>query len=351
VFAFNCNIGGTQNPLGVKWTGASGLPTDVNGEGSGFELLLQDSTENDHIVAARELGFDLLLVVLRKSLWVGTPSGQTARPVDFRPRVPGTGAVSEPTVRTVEGGVMFLSDNGVKFFDGNAAVHKSGAIDSDLLPIDYVNLQRYSATYNAALQRYILHTPTTTWIYELLYDRWLRSSAVINRSLGIFNPFTQNYSSLAAGWGDTWNGFWGDEPVGGITALFDDILYLKGAQLGGPDSTITTYFGVAQVTIWQSPRADGASIESVIEYDRFDFEYEGAAVVNIYVPDGAGDLLRLFKSHTLATATARRHSKAYATTVSGLGLGCKLMFSSSVGLKLRRLSARFCPRSERITTP
>lgn len=316
LFAGNANIGGTDNPLGIKWTGAGGL-SDIASLTSGFELLLDDTTENDQIVALRSIGFDLMVIVLRKSIWIGQRTGDPFRPVDFRPRVPGIGAVSEPTVRTTVGGVMFLSDRGVKFFNGQNVEHMSRAIDNDLLPLDYEKLDEYNAVYDPQRQVYQLSTPRGTWLYSFIDQRWVRSSASFYRAISLYNPRATTSAAVSAGWGVYWGGFWGSTPApGGVEE--DDMLFVKGSLIGKPNEALNTYFGVPQEATWTSPRLELKSIADVATYKRIDIEYEGNAEVAIYTRDVNGNF-ETFIQTTLANTVVTRPQMLHGFR-SGLGV-------------------------------
>ena len=123
-------IGGILNPYGIAWGAASGIVTDPFGLGSGQELLLNDTNEGDKGVALQPMGFDMMAILMRKSIWIARRTGDPYRPGDFSPLISGVGAVSAPTVQPVHNGmVVFLSDSGVELFDGNGVTHLSTPID------------------------------------------------------------------------------------------------------------------------------------------------------------------------------------------------------------------------------
>lgn len=321
VFAGAANIGGTRNPLGIKWTGASGDYTDFAGPGSGYELLLSDTSENDRIVSMKAIGFQQLVILLRKGIWVGPFTGDANRPADFQPRVVGVGAVNSRCVASVKGGVLFLSDRGVHFFDGNTATHISAAIDSEILPIDFGNIKKYHAVYNSVKQTYTLFTSSGTYVFDLVNTRWLKSSLRADMSAAIYNPLTIDYA-LTAGWGLSWSGYWGTPPAAGTTSLFDDELYVQGSTLGRPDINTTSYFGVAQQVQWTTAEADITRGTDVVRYQMFDFDYDGGGTLDVQVPNGMGDYISI-KNLVLPTSSVRRSIRTNVNRI-GLGFGVRL---------------------------
>lgn len=344
VFAFNTDIGGVRNPLGVKWTGSTGEYDDTTGAGSGFELLLDDSSENDRVVAAKSIGFDMLVIVLRKAIWIGRPTGDENRPVDFMPRIPGIGAVNQATVYATPSGVMLLSDDGVKLFDGNAVKHMSQEIDADLLPLDYGNIRQYSAVYAPQTQIYTLFTGTRTYDYSFVKGRWTRRSLIADRAVAIHNPLAFNYSNGSAGWGNSWGGWWGIAPPSGPGASNEVMLYQKAGMLGAVDPTIITYFGEAQNAYWQSPERIAGKMTMLTTVKEIDIGYVGEGAILIEIPDYNGDYTG-YAAITLGNTINPRIATAVGN-ITGIQLGIKISYVSG-SPKIEMLGARVAIRSER----
>jgi hypothetical protein len=157
---------GVPQSLGFQWNAANGLYNDWSGIGSGAELMLADVGESDEIVIFLPVGLDALAMMMRKSLWVGYPTGDFLRPADPRLRVASLGCVAKDTAKVTPYGVAFLSDEGVGLFSLTDVQIISDQINAELLPLDYNQLSRYTAAYSPVLQRYILCTPLGVWIYE-----------------------------------------------------------------------------------------------------------------------------------------------------------------------------------------
>lgn len=287
VFAGGGSIGGVANPLGVKWTGASGLPTDL-GLGSGAELLLADVAEGDRVMKLLPMSFDLLAIVNRKSVWTGSRTGDPYHPAYFAPVAGQVGTVSKYTVKGGPGFIMFLSDSGVKLFDGSQVRHVSTAIDKELLPISYQMIGKYGAAFSPVDMEYELFTPKGTWIYNLQNDRWLRSSADPIRAATLFNPVTVDITSDPAGWGLFWSGAWGDNVVFTNTVI-GDVIYLKDSSLGKESSEAFANFGVVQTPHWQLPVVPLGEFDKLFTMKRMLLHYEGEGTVQLWGMDERGD--------------------------------------------------------------
>lgn len=174
VMAGGAIIDGQFEPLGVRWSAANSNFTDWDGIGSGFELLVNDTSVGDRIVSLLPMNLDTMAVVMRQSIWIGRFTGQALRPVDFSVRVPGVGAVNSRVSVVTHFGVVFLNDFGVYLFDGNTVELLSESIHPRLLPLDYDNIEMYHATYDPVKKRYILFTPSEYWQFELEHNRWFR---------------------------------------------------------------------------------------------------------------------------------------------------------------------------------
>jgi len=349
VFAGFVTLGGIAEPLAMAWTGADGLPTNWTGLGSGAEFLLHDVAEGDWIVALRPIGFDFLAILLRKSIWIGRRTGDSFRPVDFAPRIPGLGCVSERTAKAVRGGVTFLSDDGVVFFDGSGAASLSRQIDGDLLPIDFTKLAQYSATYSPITDSYILFTPTCTWIYEFKFNRWTRSSlSRVIQAVSMWNPALISSSGLPAGWGIYWSGSWGVEVVSSNTIL-SDVVILRDSEIGKENSEITTYFGVEQVVEWDSPVDETDDAGKLFTYKKIVIDYQSdiAATFNLLVKNYDGTYKTIIAAGTLPATGARKISTRFTRNVTGDSLDFKfILLTGFTCISSIRVSGE--PREERL---
>lgn len=349
VFAGGVTLSGLFEPLGVAWTGADGLPTSWTGPGSGSELLLHDVAEGDWLVALRPIGFDFLAILLRKSVWVGRRTGDPLRPVDFSPRIPGIGCAAERTAKAVNGGVCFLSDSGVKFFDGSGIGHISAPIDGDLLPIDFTQLGLYSAVYSPVTDSYILFTPICTWAYEFQQNRWTRSSLTrVIQAVSLWNPALISSSGLPAGWGIYWSGSWGVEITSSNTIL-SDIVFLKDSEIGKDNDELTSYFGIEQVTEWDSPVDDTDDSDSMFTYNLVKIEYvsDVAATFDLLVRNLDGSYKALITGGSLPDTGTKKATARFQRNVSGETLDFKFQLKTGFAA-ISTIHVRGEPRSDKL---
>lgn len=293
LFAGGVIHGGDINILGIMWNGVEGDHTDWNTAAAGSELLLIDVPEGDKIVAGRILSFDMVVVLCRRTIWNGTRTGVLNRPADFKYQLIGVGCVYEPTALTTEAGVTFLSDEGVRHYDGNEAPIISGAINAELLPIDFDNLAGYKAGWNASRRRYMLCTPIGTYIYQFPTSEYPKG-AWFKRSIIATNviPFAKQFADLS--WDDMGDIVW--EEVTGIWAdlatpesnAAPDILFASGTKYGKEDYTASANFGTALVPVFRPRPAEGPMLDNprqVMIVQGFSIEFFGTGTIQIWAPD------------------------------------------------------------------
>lgn len=301
VFAFGTLIGGRWEPLGVRWIAASSDYRDWEGLGSGFELLVNDVSSGDRIVAALPMNLDLIAVMMRNSIWIGRFTGNFLRPADFSPRVPGLGAVNKRVCKLSRFGVIFLSDSGVYLFDGNGATSISKSIDAELLPLDQDNIDLYHAVYDPTEKRYILFTPTVTWIYEIEYQRWhKRSFTCLSSVMWPRQIDGERWFEILGDWLSKGQLVWKD--LAGRN-LGDLSLYMLGDHFLGDEyaddyyqegliRTIETesdesgvYFGRTFLPYWETKLIDEQDASFLITIVKQIIEYEGVGGLRVYLPD------------------------------------------------------------------
>lgn len=336
------SIGGVSNPLGIKWTGASGVITDVGGLGSGAELLLADVAEGDRAVALKPMGFDYMAILMRKSIWIARRTGDPYRPANFEPRLTGTGCVAQATAKNgPQGTIIFLSDSGVEIFDGNSTQHLSGAIDAELLPLSYTQIGQYGAVYSPLRDEYKLFTPGGTYVYSFKHQRWLKSSSVVQRAVVLFNPSLVDVSDLPAGWGLYWDGAWGESATVGNVVL-GDIVYLKSSRLGVDDYDLTSFFGAEFVPYWKTPRVDSGDFDALFTTKRVEvFHTADAGQLLLEIHDRDDSYRSYGSAISLVPPLTRTKIDGLR---SGRGLGLKITMLGGLP-KIRRLSVTGEPRS------
>ena len=273
-------VGGTYQGLGMAWSSSSGVISDFTGANSGAELLIQDTRDADKIIAILSLGFDVMGILCRHSLWAAYRTGGATRPADFRPRFQAVGCVSRDTAQLTPGGITFLSDEGVINYDVNNVDMISREINTSLLPLDTTQLSTYKAVYSANRQRYYLQTPTATWIYEFpikfpypkpsIPGRWIKRSAIVSNMLVYSNQGSNPFGSA--------------ETVGFVNAA--------GTVFGKEDSTVLANFeGTAFQPVWRTPSALKAPITDQTTTVGFEIEYtsSAASTINVVSADSAGN--------------------------------------------------------------
>lgn len=312
VFAGGTILGSEYNLSALIWNGVTGDYRDWTGDGSGSELLIADVEQSDKIVAGRVMSYDLAAILCRRSIWIAARTGDLARPADFQFRILGVGCVAEPTARTTEGGVTFLSDEGIRHFDGNDAQIISSAINSELLPIDFTQLSKYKSAWDASRRRYILVTPTATYIYQFRTAEY-PAGAWFKRSITPTNVVIFGKQTTDVTWEDLGEQTWDDL---GSLSWFQfgspeentppDILFAVGTRYGIQDSTVSENFGVPLTPLFQ-PRPDQAQLVDLVERvmitHSFVLEYSGNGTVEFIGYDDQG-ILSVLATKVLDPKTA-----------------------------------------------
>lgn len=314
VFAGGTSLAsGEYNPLAMIWTGVTGDFHDWTGTGSGSELLLTDVPQGDRIIAGRILSYGQAAILNRRSLWLASPTGQVSNPALFQQRIVGIGCVSEPTAKTTEGGVTFLSDEGVRHFDGQEAPIISGPINAELLPIDFTQLRRYKSLWDGARRRYLLATPQGLYIYQFRTPEY-PNGAWFKRTITPTNliAFADQTTDL------TWETFddrvWPDgeetwQELGTPEDLGPAKLYFaQGARLGVQDDAGVANFGISTNPLFMPRPVEQPAVDSpdrIFLTKRFMLEYKGSGTLE-FIAVSENGVVKLVHSEVLPVADARR---------------------------------------------
>jgi hypothetical protein len=304
---------GEYNPLAMIWTGVTGDYRDWTGAGSGAELLLTDVPQGDRIVAGRIMSYDLVAVLNRRSIWIGSRTGLLANPALFQQRLVGVGCVAEPTAKTTEGGVTFLSDEGVRHFDGQEARIISGPINAELLPIDFDQINRYRSLWDGTRRRYLLTTPQGLYIYQFPTSEYPQG-AWFKRTIQATNlvAFADQIADLTwdtygeRSWvdaGESWREL-GTPEQSGPPRLY----FISGSVLGVEDPVAVTNFGIPTNPLFtprpnEQPAVDNP--DRIFLTKRFLLEYKGSGTIEFIAVDEAG-IAKLVHTEVLPVADARR---------------------------------------------
>lgn len=346
-------IDGVKQPMVVAWSGILGYNKFdyVNDLGSGFEPLISDQSEGDAIVAMRAMGLDFAAIICRNSVWIGRRTGDLDRPLAFEPRTTGKGCVAAATVRTVLGGVMYLSSEGLELFDGNESKHVSNLIDDDLLPLDYDNIDKYNSAYNSTSQRYYLFTPTVTYLLDLKYGRWYKRSLVAKGAV----PFAETLPSTP------WSAM-----VGSWTEHFESWLTLLGTAselpstifLGVDDDhfyalhreNYPSYqnFGVNFRPRWNSLLVDSPNVDYLVTTQKVHVRYKESGELDLWLPNLAEIMTKITSVPLILSMSAPRPTLTTKKVVF-TGLTSGFMLEILTGLpEISLIELRVLPRGPRI---
>lgn len=325
MFAGYYVVGGAGQGLGVKWNDTTGLIGGWGGAGAGAQLLLSDDTA-DHVVAIRALGFDLLAILCRNSLWAGYPTGRANRPADFRHRFGGVGCVSERTARVTYGGVTFLSDHGVVHYTVNDAPVISEKINADLLPLDLTSPSLYSGAYIPVRRRYMLTTPGGIFIYEFPIPeiarpgRWFKRAALVDNVVAFTNQAALvTWDSLVGSW-DSLVGSW-DLLSGGPSPA--NPFFTLGGLFGTEDPSVNTAFGQAMNPRWRTPQNLQEQVTDQITTVGWEIAYASvdAASIRLITPDKDSNFVKQSVKALPATGSLVRKRMMWANPPhTGMGL-------------------------------
>lgn len=321
-------IDGNFEELGLDWSGVNGyLDRDID-NGAGTELLIQDTGLGDRMVALRPMGFDYMAILMRRSIWIARRVDDLARPGDFVPRVTGKGCVHERTAKTTFGGVIYLSDEGVEIFDGNDSQHLSAAIDAEILPLDYANINKYTATYNPQNQRYTLIVPGKgVYVLDMLRKRWFKRTQLAIDVVPFATQFhAQTWAELVGSWdaqASTWKAFSPNEidtPDTVFLGQMPDTSY----AIEKEDKNATAYFGRAQVPLWICPTTEGQRAIDLVTTQELRATYVGSGTLGYQLRNNDGDLVHVDQAVLPNQAAPKTKKMTGMFTGKGVGLALEV---------------------------
>lgn len=344
-------IEGNYEPLGVRWSAANSDYADWTGTGSGFELLINDMSAGDKIMAMRTMGLDFMAIAMRRSLWVGRRTGLALRPIDFQPRVPGIGTVSAETCRATPLGMIFLSDTGVYIFDGNTATMVSAQINPDLLPLEYNRLEEYSGSYDPIQKRYHLMTPTGTWILDFDYQRWYRRSVIARGMV----PFAEQFSSQT--WGMLVGDWAGQAPLTWADYAPEEGELAAPVYLGsrGVDMAIEeedydseVVFNLPMTPVWELPLTESQRANYLNTLKMIMVQHVGAGTLRLATTNIEGQYELLVEEQLLNASYPNLVEIHVIDT--GKGVGLRIEYGTGKP-KISRIQLVALPRGPRIASP
>lgn len=355
VYAGGAIIDGSYEPMGMQWSDARG---DVKFwdilQGGGAELLIDETVPDDRIVANRTMGLGMMAILCRHSVWAATLTGDPFRPADFQPRVVGAGCVNEKTARATPIGCIYLSEDGLRVFDGNQSRILSDRINGELVPLDLANLPQYSAFYDPLTNRYKLLTPSGTWIYDIGVDRFYHSSLIASAGTIFADQLD----------GTTWaalNGTWAD-----LQALqlrwrdldtreqeFANTYYIAtppglDTLLHKEDAASTTMFGAPIVPHWESKLVRGSEMNTLMTTKGVMLEYVGGGTLRFYVPDNKSEYVEILSQPLVPAAKQTTIWLPFVHT--GLGAGLRIEIAAGATLEIVQMALDMMERGPRLET-
>lgn len=340
-------VGGQTQPMGVDWSGPDNFDDHISGLGYGQEILLDDQTVGDHIIAMRAMNLDYMAILCRYGIWAGIKTGDPLRPADFQPKVKGLGCAVRETARNTLAGVLYLSDEGVCLFDGNNSTVISPQINDLLLPLDVNQLHRYRATYNPQTQQYVLFTPTFTFVLDAVRGRWHRRSMTPLDGV----PFPLQFHAT------TWAemvGTWADHEATGET--WKDLapaeskamrMVFIGVDLHQEDATSLTQMDVAVQALWGSKKFEAPQNDRLVLTQWARIRYQGSGTIKLYLSDFNREYALSGADIILSPSANPRLAKA-GRSYTGLGLGIQLELLN-LETKIHSLELDWVARGPRIT--
>lgn len=349
VIAGGATIDGTYHPMGMNWSGISGSPEDFTGEGSGAELLVDNPSSGDRVVAVRSMNLGMMAILCRHSIWVGTFTGQLDRPADFQPRVPGAGCFNKETARATPIGVIYGADDGIRAFDGNQSRLISEQINSKILPFTIGG--RYSSMYDPLKNRYWLFTPTDTWIYEISFGRWLRSSMIAHGGTLLADQLPgTTWAQVVGNWSafptTTWRELSDRESDNASLHFFFDS-DTADPVLHKEDAASATYFGIGQNAYWTTPISRGQQLNSMVLNKGILCEYTGSGGVRFQTSDSTGSAFRTAATKSLGLASTPQIAWI-PFQYTGLGVQLKWQILGTASIEVAQVQLLAAPAGPRV---
>lgn len=342
VFAGRIVVGGAQldgklDFMGIAWNDSSG---DYKGWdpalGAAGQSMIGTSDFADRFQAFAALGFDTLVVVNRRSIWIGVQTGDVFQPIRLSERLKNVGCVNAATVQATEFGVLFLADDGVRLFTGNDAQVVSLGINRVLGPIR--DSDAWTSSFDPFRKRYYLHGPTGTWIFDLKMRRWFHWLGVFSGSVFFPTQGTQITWGQAVGtWGSQTLAWWQLLPQESGGSMF----FTQAANLGVEDPASFAAFGVGLQPKWfdRTQVAENQDVLATALGARFTYEASDGTV-EIWLPDKPEGNYELVTTAYLRPPAGftKRAWVPFIHTGRGIGLGLRITAGSP---RIRRASVEY----------
>ena len=301
-------ISGTFDYMGVNWSDAT---LDYQGwsslDGAGGQTLIGNRSAADRIQQFVSLGFSTLAVMNRRSIWLGTKTGDVFQPIDFNPQLEDIGATHAAAVVPSEYGVIFLSDSGVRIFDGNGTTLISDQISSALIPVS--DTDPWSMSLDPSRRRLYVCGPTSTYIYDLIRKRWFQWG---NNFLA--SAFWPAQSADVTTWANQIPGAWNAQTLAWWQLRPQEsngqMYFVRAANIGHEDPTSFAVFGNNLLPSWFDRQQVDADTDNLYTTLGVYITYEGSGTVNLWLPDENGDPTLVQSGVSLPAATTAIPSNA-----------------------------------------
>ena len=145
----NVTVGGTLHASRVYWSAIDSISTWSSSD-------FRDLSKNDgsEITGSKTLG-QSWVIFKERSIWIGSFTGDSDIPFVFNKSRSAVGAVSGYDIEEVENGLIFHSDDGQYFFDGNNSFKLSDRIETTLETMNANRFKDIVGIYYHKKNRYI----------------------------------------------------------------------------------------------------------------------------------------------------------------------------------------------------
>lgn len=150
-YAFLANVtsGGTYQGSRIHW---SAIDSISSWTASDFRDVAK--ADGQVITGLKKLGSSLV-IFKRRSIWIANFTGDSDIPFVFQPTRSTVGCVSGYSVQEVENGLVFMSDDGLYYFDGNNSFKLTDKVLDTLTTFNQNRFANTTAVYYLTKNRYI----------------------------------------------------------------------------------------------------------------------------------------------------------------------------------------------------
>lgn len=323
-FLANVAVSGTSHKSRLYWSAIDSISSWGSSD-------FRDVSKNDgqQITGLKTLG-ESLVVFKNRSIWLGFFTGDSDIPFIFRKSRSHVGCVSGYSIQEVENGLVFESDDGFYFFDGNNSFKLSDRITTTILTMNQNRFQNTTSIYYQTKNRYLssftlsgssTHNRNLTWdsfnnawsVYKgLNANCWVRvySSGEERIYFGDYAGYVYRADTTST-----------DNPSGTATAI-DAYYYTKWFDYGElvtkkavPQMSIYHQYDTCTLTFAYSYNfetadqysqtaslSQGSSLFGTAVFDTDVFAGSGGAVLNRHLT-GRGEVMRVGFKNSVAGET------------------------------------------------